>query len=324
MTKIITYSPSLTLVSTYECYNQCTYCNFRVDLGKGEQLSLTKAREMLLKWSNKKITEILILSGEVHLLSAQRKKWFDHIYDLCCLVLEMGFLPHTNVGILHYAEMEKLKEVNASMGLMLEQVTPKLLEGVHRYAPSKIPKVRTQQLKYAGELKIPFTTGLLLGIGEMESDWWDTLEVIHSLHLQYRHIQEVILQPYSTGDKEILKHDSFDIYKLPEIIVKAREILHPDIVIQIPPNLVSQPQLLLDCLDAGARDLGGINPKDEVNPNYPHLQLDSLQEILSQGGWELQPRLPFYPHHYSWLSSPIQNIVKNYNNSCHVSTNGLK
>ena len=178
------------------------------------------------------------------------------------------------------------------MGLMLEQLTPKLLENVHRHAPSKKPEVRLQQLEWAGKLKIPFTTGLLLGIGETKIDCWSSLQAIANIQERWGHIQEVILQPHSPGSQQALTVPAFELNKLPEIIAKAREILPDSIVIQIPPNLVLQPSLLLDCLEAGARDLGGISPKDEVNPDYPHPTAESLQKILEPAGWKLVTRLP--------------------------------
>jgi FO synthase subunit 1 len=194
--------------------------------------------------------------------------------------------------------MERLKEVNVSMGLMLEQLTPKLLETVHRHAPSKQPQIRLQQLEWAGELKIPFTTGLLLGIGENQQDIRESLGAIAQIHEKWGHIQEVILQPHSPGGKQVLDYPPFDLTQLPEVIRQGREILPSDITIQIPPNLIQTPQLLLDCLEAGARDLGGIGPIDEVNPDYPHLQHQRLREILRLGGWELVPRLPVYPQYW--------------------------
>jgi len=240
------------------------------------------------------ITEILILSGEVHPLAANRELWFRHIYNLAALALNMGFYPHTNAGILTFAEMEKLKNVNLSMGIMLEQMTVTLLNTVHRHAPSKVPSLRLEQLQWAGELGIPFTTGLLLGIGETECDRLVTLETIAALHQRWGHIQEVILQPYNPGKREQWQNNPFDLQKLPDLVRQAREILPPDIVIQIPPNLVPDPLFLLDCLAAGARDLGGIGIIDEVNPDYLHLHPDKLKEFLAVYGWELKPRLPVY------------------------------
>ena len=198
----VSYSPAYTIVPTYECFNRCTYCNFRTAPGESPWMTLSAVNKILQQLKKQKVCEILILSGEVHPRSAKRQGWFQRIYDLCELALAMGFLPHTNAGILSLAEMRQLKKVNVSMGLMLEQLTPKLLNTVHRHAPSKLPEVRLQQLIWAGELQIPFTTGLLLGIGETQDDCWETLNAISDLHKRYHHIQEVILQPHSPGHQQ--------------------------------------------------------------------------------------------------------------------------
>ncbi len=313
MSRIVTYSPAYTLVPTYECFNRCTYCNFRTDPGESAWMTLKTAETLLKGLQNQGVCEILILSGEVHPHSSQRQAWFGLIYDLCKLALAMGFLPHTNAGPLSWVEMQQLKTVNVSMGLMLEQVTPELLKTVHRQAPSKVPQIRLQQLEWAGKLQIPFTTGLLLGIGETQADWWETLEAIAHLHQRYNHIQEVILQPHSPGSQQIFDAPAFDPHQLPEVIAKARQILPPEITIQIPPNLVKDSQWLLTCLEAGARDLGGIGPIDEVNPDYPHPHYQKLVEILEPSGWELVPRKPVYPQYYNWLTPQLQTSVKRMN-----------
>ncbi|MEW6499106.1 MAG: 7,8-didemethyl-8-hydroxy-5-deazariboflavin synthase subunit CofG [Cyanobacteriota bacterium] len=310
--RIVTYSPAYTVVPTYECFNRCSYCNFRTDPGKSPWLTLSEAERVLRSLASQNVCEILILSGEVHPHSSRRQAWFQHIYDLCELALSMGFLPHTNAGPLSFEEMQKLKEVNVSMGLMLEQLTPQLLQTVHKHAPSKVPELRLQQLERAGELRIPFTSGLLLGIGETESDWWETLEAIALLHQRYNHIQEVILQPHSPGTQQTFDAPPFDPHQLPEVIAKARQILPPDITIQIPPNLVTDSSWLLACVEAGARDLGGIGPKDEVNPDYPHPHYHQLKEILEPAGWELVPRLPVYPQYDDWLSERLQIAVNRW------------
>ncbi len=310
--RTVTYSPAYTLVPTYECFNRCSYCNFRSDPGTSPWMTLTAAAGLLEPLQPQGICEILILSGEVHPNSARRSAWFQRIYDLCELSLSLGFLPHTNAGPLSYPEMEQLKQVNVSMGLMLEQLTPKLRSTVHQQAPSKIPQVRLEQLEWAGKLQIPFTTGLLLGIGEDDRDWQESLAAIADIHRQYRHIQEVILQPYSFGTTQTWDAPTFHPHRLPEVVAIARQILPPDITIQIPPNLVEDAGWLLACLDAGARDLGGISPKDEVNPDYPHSSARRLQEILETAGWQLVPRLPVYPQYDSWLLERSQIAVRQW------------
>jgi 7,8-didemethyl-8-hydroxy-5-deazariboflavin synthase len=305
--RAITYSPAYTIVPTYECFNRCTYCNFRTDPGQSPWLSLAAARSRLESLPAGEVIEILILSGEVHPQSARRSAWFERIYQLCELALALGFLPHTNVGPLSYAEMARLKSVNVSMGLMLEQLTPSLLETVHRHAPSKMPQRRLEQLTWAGELKIPFTTGILLGLGETPDDWTDSLSAIADVQRQYGHIQEVILQPYSPGSSEVGVGDAFDLMQLPQVVTLARSILPKAVAIQIPPNLVDRPDLLLACLDAGATDLGGIGPHDEVNPDYPHPTVDQLRSQLQPHGWQLTARLPVYPQYQTWLPDRLQS-----------------
>lgn len=310
MSRIITYSPAYTLVPTYECFNRCTYCNFRANPGESPWLTLPEATNQLLPLGTQGAIEILILSGEVHPGSRRRSLWFQRIYDLSQLALSLGFLPHTNAGPLSLAEMAKLREVNVSMGLMLEQMTPRLLQTVHQQAPSKNPQGRRQQLEWAGELQIPFTTGLLLGIGETVADWGETLAVIAEVQERWGHIQEVIIQPYSSGSRQLWEGESFDLELLPQAVAMAREMLPLSITLQIPPNLAARPGVLFACLEAGARDLGGIGPRDEVNPDYPHLHYRALTELLAGAGWELRPRLPVYPQYDCFLLPHLQDIVK--------------
>ncbi|MDJ0747807.1 MAG: 7,8-didemethyl-8-hydroxy-5-deazariboflavin synthase subunit CofG [Xenococcaceae cyanobacterium MO_167.B27] len=310
MTSQITYSAAYTVVPTYECFNRCDYCNFRKDIGSGFTLSIPEAKNTLSQLSQSEVSEILILSGEVAQNSPMRDEWFSRILEMCQLALSFNFLPHSNVGILSWSEMKQLKQVNVSLGLMLEQLTPKLLETVHKNAPSKIPELRVQQLEWAGQLQIPFTTGLLLGIGETRCDRLETLNAIASYQENWGHIQEVILQPHSQGSQQSYSNDNFALFELPEIVATARKILPDTITIQIPPNLVTNPTILLECLDAGARDLGGISPIDEVNPDYIHPTYESLVQILEPAGWSLTPRLPVYPQYYSWLSPSLQQKVK--------------
>ena len=306
----ITYSPAYTVVPSYECFNRCDYCNFRRDIGSGFTLSIAEAKNTLIELPQEEVSEILILSGEVPQNSPLRHEWLARILEMCQLALSLDFLPHSNVGILSWSEMKQLKKVNVSLGLMLEQLTPKLLETVHKNAPSKIPELRIQQLEWAGQQQIPFTTGLLLGIGETKRDRQDSLNAIAIIQKRWGHIQEVILQPHSQGSQQSYSNANFSLFELPEIVATARDILPDTITIQIPPNLVTEPTILLECLDAGARDLGGISPIDEVNPDYIHPTYESLVQILEPAGWKLIPRLPVYPQYYSWLLSSLQQKVK--------------
>eukprot|EP00438_Fugacium_kawagutii_P019138 Skav224295 [mRNA] locus=scaffold2121:35134:36252:+ [translate_table: standard] len=330
----ITFSASYTLVPTYECFNACTYCNFRTNVTKqGDWMSDGSARQKLQALSNdatgQQVDEILVMAGEVHPLARNRQAWVERAVSICSLALDHGFLPHTNIGPLSREEMQRLFTVNASMGLMLE--TTRALNGqgdVHQFAPSKEPALRIAQIKQAGELKVPFTTGLLIGIGESPSDRLLALETIARLAEEYKHIQEVILQPHSLGNSQKLKpggkhcdgilFGSSSIAELPKIVKAARTILPPEVQIQIPPNLLLQSgfsgegwQILLECLDNGAGDLGGISPRDEVNPDFSFPIIPQLRAALAkEGGHCLEPRLPVYPQHFSWLSPRVQEVVQ--------------
>ncbi|MEN9243839.1 MAG: 7,8-didemethyl-8-hydroxy-5-deazariboflavin synthase subunit CofG [Gloeomargarita sp. DG02_5_bins_242] len=303
MPTVITYSPAVTLVPTHECFNRCSYCNFRVAPGQDVWLTQEQAQQRLadIRHHHPQVTEILLLSGEVHPRSRRRAEWVDRLAQLAELAWHWGFWPHTNAGPLSAAEMARLGAVNASMGLMLEQLRPDL--PVHRQAPSKAPGLRLAQLEQAGRLGIPFTTGLLVGIGESPADWEATLTAIAASYQRWGHIQEVIVQPYRQGSRQMNPLPDFPLAQLPAVVRLARQILPPDITLQIPPNLVAVPEILLACLAAGARDLGGIGPQDEVNPDYPYPTLMALAQVLEPQGYTLQPRLPIYP---KWLhSSPI-------------------
>lgn len=293
----ITYSPATTIVPTYGCFNRCGYCSFRQELDAPWR-SLEQVRADLVAAQG--LIEILILSGEVAPTDARRAAWLDHSVAIATLALQAGFLPHSNIGPLARAEMQRLKAVNVSLGLMLEQLRPDLV--VHRQAPSKAPALRLAQLQQAGELQIPFTTGMLIGIGETRDDWAETLIAIASLHQRYGHIQEVIIQPFRPNQGLSLVSDA-DVVAA---VTLARQILPTDMTLQVPPNLTDS--CLLACLAAGARDLGGLVPHDHVNPRYRHPH--DLAQRLEVAGYHLVPRLPVYPQYEHWLSPELQAHVQ--------------
>eukprot|EP00667_Euglena_gracilis_P013470 EG_transcript_13882 len=316
---VVTFSRSFTIIPTYECFNRCTYCNFRKDPTQVPRhtpaevhpgwLTVEAAEATLdsLK-ATPPIVELLVMAGEVPPTSRLRAAWHQRIADVCRAGLRRGLLPHTNVGPLSRSEMAALAAVNASMGLMLETTAPGL--AVHAWAPSKDPDLRLVQLNMAGELRIPFTSGLLLGIGETFEDRRRTLEAIAQCHRQHGHIQEVILQPHSRGAHQKFEGDStWHLALLPAVVAEARAVLPADVVLQVPPNLVLAGDegmaILRACLDAGARDLGGISPKDEVNPDFPFHGVDGagggLRATLARWGYELRPRLPVHAHLRHWM-----------------------
>lgn len=330
---VVTYSPAQTIVPTYECFNRCHYCNFRVEPGGDRWLSL-EAAETVLRSLTQNFTdrynssatiaglpvmdapagpiELLILSGEVHPRSARRSAWLSRIESLGRLGLLFGLLPHTNAGPLDRAEMEHLKAVNVSMGLMIEQVSPRLMQTVHRHAPSKHPDLRLAQLAQAGELRIPFTTGLLIGIGETQADRVDTLRAIAQIQRQYGHIQEVIIQPHSPGATQDWEGEPCDAETLLETLAIARDLLPNEVAIQVPPNLLQTAELIQRAIALGARDLGGICPIDEVNPTYDHPNLPQLTQWVAAIGGTLRPRLPIYPAFDDWLVEPLRSLVQDW------------
>ncbi|TAD76934.1 MAG: 7,8-didemethyl-8-hydroxy-5-deazariboflavin synthase subunit CofG [Oscillatoriales cyanobacterium] len=345
---IVTYSPAYTVVPTYECFNRCTYCNFRRDPGADRWLGLDSAATLLrsltpdvtdvydstvydsmglaegeiapprLSPSNggsrliQIPIEVLILSGEVHPRSPRRSAWFHRIESLCQLALLAGFLPHTNAGPLDRAEMAQLGRLNVSMGLMLEQLSPGLQQTVHRHAPSKDPEQRLAQLRQAGELRIPFTTGLLIGIGETAADRLETLRAIAQIQRRYGHIQEVIIQPHSPGSQQAWVGEPCTIDTLIDVVAIARELLPESVVIQVPPNLLNQAETIQQAIVLGASDLGGICPIDHVNPDYGHPNLAQLADWVAAAGGCLQARLPIYPAFDDWLVEPVRSLVQRW------------
>jgi len=152
----------------------------------------------------------------------------------------------------------------------------------------------------------------VLGLGETDADRQETLKAIAQSHQRWGHIQEVILQPYRPGHQDDWSMVGFAVEELVEIVAIARDLLPSDITIQIPPNLVESPQHLLACIDAGARDLGGIVPLDHVNPDYGHGAIAQLSQSLNPQGWTLQPRLPIYPRFDTWLPESLHQAVQSW------------
>jgi FO synthase len=211
--------------------------------------------------------------------------------------LDTGMLPHTNAGLLSTRDMERLKPVNVSLGLMLENVSERLCKkGMpHHRAPDKRPEARLRMLREAGELKIPFTTGILVGIGETRAERVEALFAIRELHEQYGHIQEVIVQNFTphvgTAMSDVAEPLEQDIA---HAVAMARLVLPSDVSVQAPPNLNADRTELL--LASGINDFGGISPvtPDYINPDRPWPHVQKLREQVSALGFDLSPRLPIY------------------------------
>jgi FO synthase subunit 1 len=315
--KFVTYSRNVFIPVANMCRNNCDYCGFRRDVGSREAFIMRPeiVLETLRKAAGQGCLEALFTYGD----SPTDPRFFkelgrfgygaltDYVYDLCLDAIGLGLLPHTNGGVLSFRDLERLKDVNASMGLMLE-TTAEL--PAHRRSPMKKPALRLKCIEDAGKLKIPFTTGILVGIGETWDDRRRSLEAIRDLHKKYGHIQEVIVQnfvpkPYTRmgGAAPPTVKDMIRVLRM------AREILPEDIAIQAPPNLTSH---LKEFLEAGASDIGGISPvtEDYINPECRWPTLDELEAM----GLSLKERLPLYPGYVKkgWYGKQVEQIIREH------------
>jgi len=302
----ITWSPSITLVPTRFCFNACGYCSFRRPPDPAGPFAdpLSDAAAQALLEARPEAAEVLLLSGEVAPQSPQRRAWFQRLLALCRLAWAQGRLPHTNAGPLSLAEMAALGRLNASMGLMLEGLGP-AYDTLHRHAPSKRLAVRLGQLEQAGRLGIPFTTGLLLGVGESHADRRAALELLAELQRRWGHLQEVILQPFRPDGAAAVLLTGAEQADLLVTIAQARAILPPEVHLQLPPNLWPL-QALPDALAAGIDDLGGIDSSDVINRAYPQPTPACLTATLERAGFSLVPRLCVHPAWLPWLPAALQ------------------
>ncbi|MDQ4073080.1 MAG: 7,8-didemethyl-8-hydroxy-5-deazariboflavin synthase CofG [Thermoproteota archaeon] len=307
---IITYSRKVFINLINLCKDSCSYCTYKKEPGSPGSVMLSPGQVLSIAEAGKKLrcTEALIVTGErPELKYPEARKWLndmgykslaEYISYLSERVLkETGLLPHTNAGSLTKKEMALLKSTNISLGMMLESSSEKLLQPgmAHEKAPSKNPKTRIKSLVSAGELRIPITTGLLIGIGEDLSDVIDSLQLIKGLNSKFGHIQEVIIQNFSpkTGTSmENIHCPSMDYFL--KCIALARIILKK-VNIQCPPNL--NPSHYNQYIDAGINDWGGISPltPDYVNPEFPWPSIDEVKQVSKQKGFSLRARLPLYP-----------------------------
>ncbi len=308
-TNTITYSKNVFLPLTNICRNECGYCTFRRDPEDSDATILMQPEEVMETIRQADVygcREALFTFGEQADSTFQVKEaleniGFDGILEylchLCKITLDKtSLLPHSNPGILRKNELKMLKEVNASMGLMLENTSPRLMEGpAHKKSPGKDPKLRLETIKNAGKLKIPFTTGLLIGIGETVEDRVDSLLEIRKIQDKYGHIQEIIIQNFKP--KIGIEMETHPEPSLLDMIrtVTVTKLLFPECGVQVPPNLNRDTAQIF--LLAGADDWGGVSPltKDYVNPEAPWPELDELNILTEELGFNLKERLPVYP-----------------------------
>lgn len=302
----ITFSPKVFLPLTLLCRDRCGYCTFAKAPAflASAYMSVEEAIEIGSKGAALGCTEALFTLGEKPEARYQTARDFlethgcettvDYLYLVARQVLDTtGLIPHLNAGALSTEEFLRLKEVSASQGMMIESLNPTLK--AHQLAPDKTPVRRLGSLIDAGKARVPFTTGILVGIGESEADRIDALREIGLIAEQYGHIQEVIIQNFLPKPfTSMANHSGASREEHLRAIALARLILPPWIHIQAPPNLSDN---VIELLDAGVDDLGGISPLtiDHINPERPWPDLKVLEDVIASSGRHLTPRLPVYP-----------------------------
>jgi FO synthase len=302
----VTYSPKVFVPLTMLCRDKCGYCTFAQPPARLDAPYLTPEQVLAIARAGARAGchEALFTLGErpeerypaaaEWLAEHGHASTVDYLAAMCDLVMtETGLLPHANAGALYEDELARLRPVAPSQGMMLESLRVDL--EAHRGSPDKTPERRLATLEAAGRLAIPFTTGILVGIGETRGDRLAALEAIAASHARWGHVQEVIVQNF-------LPKSGTGMHRWPacprddhlEAIALARLVLPPDVAVQAPPNLAEDPGVLLD---AGIDDWGGVSPitADHVNPERPWPALDRLRAVTEARGFTLAPRLTVYP-----------------------------
>jgi FO synthase len=351
MRRRVTFSRNLTLSLSRTCRCFCKYCSFATH--QAHLYAPEEVIEILDGAAKRNVKELLVLTGEkpeVNAGVAARLAEHGHEDFTAYVVwtseraLERGLLPHTNLGVLSREDLARLREVTASQGLMLESVSERLMETVHAGSPTKHPARRLETIHAAGELKIPFTSGILVGIGESEDERVASLEAIAAAHAEYGHIQEVILQNfvphqryYGEEPAEIAdaaaraywqtgvagEGDAFERPSLPlpdwacpvsiedmkRLIAECKRLM-PDVGIQIPPNLADW---WSELVAAGATDLGGLSANgDHISPEHPFPSPHQVRKELQRDGIALTERLCVYPEYIDpeWVAPGVLDTIK--------------
>ena len=339
----VTFSRNYTLSLSRTCQCYCKYCAFATRRAHIHDPDEVERR--LDEAVRRNAKELLVLTGErpeVNPEVAERLRGWGHedftsyVAWACQRGLERGLLPHTNVGVLSREDLSRLREVTASQGLMLESIDPDLV--VHQGSPTKHPAKRLEAIRLAGELRIPFTTGILVGIGETPEERVAALQAIAAVHAEYGHIQEVILQNfvphpryYGQEVAEIADQASRErwvsgktagselplpawatpvrVEEMNELIAESRRLM-PDVGVQVPPNLADRwPELV----EAGATDLGGLSSNgDHISPEEPFPSPHQVRKELAPRGYALTERLCAYPQYLDpeWMEQGVLDVVK--------------
>ena len=313
--RVVSFSPKVFIPLTHMCRDFCGYCIFRKTPEQaGDTLYMTPEQVLDVAKAGQRLgcTEALFTLGErPEQRYPEAKEWLakrgfrttlEYLVYVNRLVLEeTSLLPHANPGTMSRREMAALQPYNPSMGLMLESTSPALHApgGPHEFAPSKRPRVRLRTIELAGELRLPFTTGILIGIGDTREDRIESLLAIRELHRRFGHIQEVIVQNFRAKPNTAMQDKlDADTIELLWSVAAARLILGPEANVQVPPNLSADNYRIY--LEAGINDWGGVSPLtiDFVNPEAPWPALTQLKEQTEAAGFQLKPRLPVYPEYF--------------------------
>ncbi|MHB8509126.1 MAG: 7,8-didemethyl-8-hydroxy-5-deazariboflavin synthase subunit CofH [Candidatus Dormibacteria bacterium] len=313
---LVTYSRSITVDLTYRCLARCGYCEYRSD--EGGLIDPEAVDQLLDEAVTAGCREVLVMSGERpwdldevarELLARYPARavaghedpeaaFIDLAIEVCRKAMQRGLLPHSNLGVLGRPGLARLKPFNASMGLMLETLRDDLRahSGLYR----KLAAARLRHIDDAGALRIPFTTGILVGLGEDADDRRAALTAIAELHRRHGHIQEVIIQDFQPkAGTPMAAHPPPAAGTMLATVAMAREVLPGDVVVQVPPNLLrglaTGTADWVDALDAGARDLGGISLNgDSVSPGHPWPRIDDMEAAVRARGYRPMERLPIY------------------------------
>jgi 7,8-didemethyl-8-hydroxy-5-deazariboflavin synthase CofG subunit len=328
--KVVTFSPKIFIPLTNLCRDFCGYCTFRKAPDEPGAKTLTVDEVLRIVRQGKALgcNEVLFSLGDKpeaiypemksFLDERGHKRTLDYLYEVCGIVLEeTQLLPHSNPGVMAKRDLQRLREVNVSMGLMLENIGERLMlaGGPHFNAPDKKPSVRLRTIEEAGKLRIPFTTGVLIGIGETWEERIDSLFAIREQHRRHGHIQEVIVQNFRAKPEIPMRnHPDASHEDMLRTIALARLIFGGEMNIQAPPNLT--PNRYESYLGAGINDWGGVSPltPDFINPEAPWPALQTLRQKSAQAGFELKARLPIYPefiaHREKFLAASLLPYVE--------------
>ena len=309
----MTFSAKVFVPLTNLCRDYCGYCTFRRDPGDPGALTMTPEQVVALARAGERLgakealfslgdrPEALFPEYRQFLRRMGHRTTLDYLRTVSALVLsETRLLPHANPGVMGERDLSSLREVNVSMGIMLETTSERLLGPglAHDRAPDKVPARRLRTIALAGKLSIPFTTGILIGIGETLAERVEALLAIRDMHERYGHIQEVIVQNFRRKPGIPMRdHPEPAMDDLLRTAAVARLLLGPDMNIQVPPNLSDADFARLP--DAGINDWGGVSPltPDHINPERPWPGLAALRRVTERAGLELRERLAVYPEY---------------------------